>query len=90
VFCKRFFFGFYWAGFFYCQPCKTVSDKYRHNPAFIGGLRCQAIQTENGPYTAERTQKAFYIVRRLFADGTKTVSDKYRHLSANEDNFFTS
>jgi hypothetical protein len=29
---------------------------------FMGGLRCQAIQTEHGPYIAERTQKAVYIV----------------------------
>jgi hypothetical protein len=28
----------------------------------MGGLRCQAIQTEHGPYIAERTQKAVYIV----------------------------
>jgi hypothetical protein len=32
---------------------------------FIGGLRCQAIQTEHGPHIAERTQKAVYIVRCL-------------------------
>jgi hypothetical protein len=32
---------------------------------FIGGLRCQAIQTEHGPYIAERTQKAVYILRFL-------------------------
>jgi hypothetical protein len=37
---------------------------YRSSP-FIGGLRCQAIQTEHDPYTAERTQKAVYIVRCL-------------------------
>jgi hypothetical protein len=29
---------------------------------FIGGLRCQAIQTEHGPYIAERTPKEVYIV----------------------------
>jgi hypothetical protein len=33
---------------------------------FIGVLRCQAIQTEHGPYIAERTQKAVYIVRCLW------------------------
>jgi hypothetical protein len=33
---------------------------------FIGGLRCQAIQTEHGPYIAERSQKAVYIVRCLW------------------------
>jgi hypothetical protein len=32
---------------------------------FMGGLRCQAIQTEHGPYIAERTQKAVYIMRYL-------------------------
>jgi hypothetical protein len=44
---------------------------HRSSP-FIGGLRCQAIQTEHGPYIAERTQKAVYIVRCLWA--TWTVS----------------
>jgi hypothetical protein len=34
---------------------------------FIGELRCQAIQTEHGPYIAERTQNAVYIVRYLWA-----------------------
>jgi hypothetical protein len=33
---------------------------------FIGELRCQAIQTEHGPYILERTQKAVYIVRCLW------------------------
>jgi hypothetical protein len=33
----------------------------------IGELRCQAIQTEHGPCIAERTQKAVYIVRCLWA-----------------------
>jgi hypothetical protein len=33
---------------------------------FIGGLRCQAIQTEHGPYITVRTQKAVYIVRCLW------------------------
>jgi hypothetical protein len=37
---------------------------HRSSP-FIGGLRCQAIQAERGPYIAERTQKAVYIVRCL-------------------------
>jgi hypothetical protein len=36
--------------------------------SFIGGLRCQAVQTEDGPYKAERTQKAVYIVRWLWID----------------------
>jgi hypothetical protein len=34
---------------------------HRSSP-FTGGLRCQAIQTEHGPYIAERIQKAVYIV----------------------------
>jgi hypothetical protein len=38
---------------------------HRSSP-FIGGLRCQAIQTEHGPYIAERTQKAVCIVRCLW------------------------
>jgi hypothetical protein len=37
---------------------------HRSSP-FIGGLRCQAFQTEQGPSIAERTQKAVYIVRCL-------------------------
>jgi hypothetical protein len=37
---------------------------HRSSP-FIGELRCQAIQTEHGPYIAERTQKEVYIVRFL-------------------------
>jgi hypothetical protein len=38
---------------------------HRSSP-FIGKLRCQAIQMEHGPYIAERTQKAGYIVRCLW------------------------
>jgi hypothetical protein len=38
---------------------------HRRSP-FLGELRCQAIQTEYGPYIAERTQKAVYIVRCLY------------------------
>jgi hypothetical protein len=38
---------------------------HRSSP-FIGGLRCQAIQTEHGTYIAERTQKAVYTVRCLW------------------------
>jgi hypothetical protein len=41
---------------------------HRSSP-FIGGLRCQAIQTEHGPYIAERTQKAVYIVKYLWVWG---------------------
>jgi hypothetical protein len=37
---------------------------HRSSP-FIGELRCQAIQMEHGPYIAERTQNAVYIVRCL-------------------------
>jgi hypothetical protein len=37
---------------------------HRSSP-FVGELRCQAIQTELGPYIAERTQKAVYIVSCL-------------------------
>jgi hypothetical protein len=32
-------------------------------------LHCQVIQTEHGPYIAERTQKAVYIVWCLWYDG---------------------
>jgi hypothetical protein len=38
---------------------------HRSSP-FIGGLRCQAIRTEHGPYIAQRTQKTVYIVRCLW------------------------
>jgi hypothetical protein len=34
---------------------------HRSSP-IIGGLRCQAIQTEHGPNLEERIQKAAYIV----------------------------
>jgi hypothetical protein len=37
---------------------------HRSSP-FIGELRCQAIQMEDGPYIAERTQNAVFIVRCL-------------------------
>jgi hypothetical protein len=37
---------------------------HRSSP-FIRELRCQAIQTEHGPYAAERTQKAVYILKCL-------------------------
>jgi hypothetical protein len=37
---------------------------HRSSP-FIGELRCQAIQMEHGPYIAERTQNAVFIVRCL-------------------------
>jgi hypothetical protein len=35
----------------------TICPLHRSSP-FIGGLRCLAIQTEQGPYIEERTQKA--------------------------------
>jgi hypothetical protein len=41
-----------------------LAPLHRSSP-FIGELRCQAIQTEHGPYIAERAQKAVYIVRYL-------------------------
>jgi hypothetical protein len=47
---------------------------HRSSP-FIGGLRCQAIQTEHGPYIAERTQKAVYIVRCLWLRGSLTAGN---------------
>jgi hypothetical protein len=37
------------------------SHLYRSSP-FIRGLRCQAIQTEHGPYITERTPKAVYSI----------------------------
>jgi hypothetical protein len=37
---------------------------HRSSP-FIGDLRCQAIQMEHGPYIAETTQNAVFIVRCL-------------------------
>jgi hypothetical protein len=40
---------------------------------FIGELRCQAIQMEHGPYIAERTQKAVYIVRCLWYQLTRAA-----------------
>jgi hypothetical protein len=39
---------------------------HRSSP-FIGELRCQAILMEHGPYIAERTQNAVYIVRCLWS-----------------------
>jgi hypothetical protein len=38
---------------------------HRSSP-LIGWLRCQTIQTEDGPNIAERTQKAVFIVRCLW------------------------
>jgi hypothetical protein len=43
----------------------TICPPPRRSSPVIGGLRYQAIQTEHGPYIAERTQKAVYIVRCL-------------------------
>jgi hypothetical protein len=44
--------------------------------SFIGELRCQAIQTEHGPYLEERTQKAVYIVICLWDRIGKLFSKK--------------
>jgi hypothetical protein len=43
----------------------TVFAPLHRSSPFIGGQRCQAIQTEQGPYVTERTPKAVYIVRCL-------------------------
>jgi hypothetical protein len=43
----------------------TIAPLHRSSP-FTPWLRCQAIQTEHGPYMTERTQKAVYIVRCLY------------------------
>jgi hypothetical protein len=42
--------------------------------SFIGELRCQAIQMENGPYIAERTQTAVYVVRCLWTVRIRPLS----------------
>jgi hypothetical protein len=42
-----------------------VGPLHRSSP-FIVELRCQAIQTEHGPYIIKRTQKAVYIVTCLW------------------------
>jgi hypothetical protein len=42
---------------------ETLFAPLHRSSPFIGGLHCQAIQTEHGPYIAERTQKAVYNVR---------------------------
>jgi hypothetical protein len=47
-------------------PGTTVFAPLHRSSPFIGGLRCQAIQTEHSPYIAERTEKAVYIVRCLW------------------------
>jgi hypothetical protein len=39
--------------------CPEFAHLHRSSP-FIGALRCQAIQTEHGPYIEERTVKAVY------------------------------
>jgi hypothetical protein len=35
----------------------TVFGPLHSSSPIIGGLRCQAIQTEHGPYIAERSKK---------------------------------
>jgi hypothetical protein len=47
-----------------------------HRRAALG----QAIQTEHGPYIAERTQKAVYIVRCLWLALLKNKYYKYIYL----------
>jgi hypothetical protein len=46
---------------------------HRRAAAFIGELRCQAIQMEHRPYIAERTQKAVYIVRCLRSQRNREI-----------------
>jgi hypothetical protein len=46
---------------------------HRRSP-FIGELRCQAIQMEQGPYIAERTQNAVYIMRCLSGVWGRTIN----------------
>jgi hypothetical protein len=51
---------------------RNTNWPFHRSSPFIGELRCQAIQTEHGPYTAERTQKAVYMtdeVLRLMHKG---------------------
>jgi hypothetical protein len=50
----------------WCSNLEILFAPLHRSTPFIGGLRCQAIQTEHGPYIAERTQKAVYIVRCLW------------------------
>jgi hypothetical protein len=45
---------------------KTGWGPLHRSSPFIGELSCQAIQAEHGPYIAERTQKAVYIVMCLW------------------------
>jgi hypothetical protein len=51
----------------WCSNLEILFAPSHHSLLFTGGLRCQAIQTEHGPYIAERNQKAVYIVRCLWA-----------------------
>jgi hypothetical protein len=57
---------------------------HRSSP-FIGELRCQASQMEHGPYIAERSQKAVYIVRYLWYEpndrSRSRISFPFRSLS---------
>jgi hypothetical protein len=45
-----------------CSNLELLFAPLHRSSPFIGGLRCQAIQTEHGPYIAERTLKAVNIV----------------------------
>jgi hypothetical protein len=48
---------------------------HRSSP-FIGGLRCQAIETEHGPYIAERTQHAIYILWDIYGSQWRTLNSE--------------
>jgi hypothetical protein len=50
----------------YIMVVKFAPPPLHRSSPFIGGLRCQAIQMEHGPYIAEITQKVVYIVRCLW------------------------
>jgi hypothetical protein len=52
----------------------TICPLHRSS-TFIGGLRCQAIQTERVPCIAERTQKAVYIVICLWVSRTPRAQE---------------
>jgi hypothetical protein len=55
-------------------------------PPFIGELRCQAIQAEHGPYIAERTQKAVYILWDVYdADALCILESMYLGRKARDE-----
>jgi hypothetical protein len=51
----------YYGGQIYKYSITVFAPLHRSSP-FVQRLRCQAIQTEHGPYITERTQKAVYTV----------------------------